>query len=168
MGVAYTATSLAMRHGADMEKAEVAGLLHDCAKYMDVDKMEQLCRKGGIELSEMEIGNPSLLHSKAGSVLAQTRYGYSDPEILDAIRYHTTGRPLMTTLDKIIFIADYIEPGRCVAPNLPEIRRLAFEDLDAALRKILQDTLDYLPTTGKAIDPMTQRTYDYYNRRTFM
>ena len=162
MGVAVTAASLAERYGEDMKKAETAGILHDCAKYMDVDKMESLCRKNGLEISEMEKGSAALLHSKAGSILARTQYGVDDPDVCSAIRFHTTGRPAMTTLEKIIFIADYIEPGREQAPHLQEIRQAAFRNLDEALCMILKDTLDFLNESGKRIDPMTQKTYDYY------
>lgn len=162
MGVTFTATSLAMRYGADEKKAELAGLLHDCAKYVPVEEMEDLCEKGGVEISSFEKGNPSLLHSKAGSVLARTRYGVTDKEVVDAIRFHTTGRPGMTLLEKIIFIADYMEPGREEAPDLSEVRALAFQDIDQALLRILSDTLAYLNASGKKIDPMTQKTYEFY------
>ncbi len=162
LGVAFTAASLAARHGCDTDKAEIAGLLHDCAKSMSADKMEQLCRKAGLEIAPMEKGNTALLHSKAGSVLAKTKYGITDVDILNAIRCHTTGRPEMTLLEKIIFISDYIEPGRTQAPRLDRIRAMAFSDIDEALRMILRDTLDYLETTNKEIDPLTQKTYDYY------
>lgn len=164
MGVTFTATSLAMRYGADARKAELAGLLHDCAKYIPVEEMERICEEGGLEISSFERGNSALLHSKAGSVLARTKYGVTDKEILDAIRFHTTGRPGMTLLDKIVFVADYLEPGREEAPDLPEVRPLAFRDLDQALLLILSDTLTYLNGTGKRIDPMTQRTYEFYEK----
>lgn len=164
MAVAGTASSLAMCYGADLQKAEIAGLLHDCAKCIDVRKMQRICEKAGLAVSEFEAGSGSLLHSKAGSVLAAEKYGYTDPDIVNAIRYHTTGRPGMSLLEKIIFVADYIEPGRFSAKNLPEIRKMAFEDIDGALRKILYDTLVYLNSTGNPVDPMTQKTYDYYNR----
>ena len=162
MGVTFTATSLAMRYGADVKRAELAGLLHDCAKYVPVDEMERICREGGLEISSFERGNGALLHSKAGSVLARTKYGVTDKEVLDAIRFHTTGRPGMTLLDKIVFIADYMEPGREEAPDLSIVRPLAFSDLDQALLQILSDTLDYLEGTGKKIDPMTRRTWEFY------
>lgn len=163
LGVAYTATSLAMRYGTDVAKAETAGILHDCAKCIGTGEMEELCREGGLSISALEKGNPSLLHSKAGSVLAGKKYGISDPEIVSAIAFHTTGRPGMTDLEKIIFISDYIEPGRVQAPGLPEIRRTVFtESLDKGLLMILSDTLSYLHTTEMPIDDMTQTTYDYY------
>ena len=164
MAVAGTASSLAMCYGMNIQKAELAGLLHDCAKCIDVRKMQKLCEKAGLEITPFEAGSGSLLHSKAGSVLAAGKYGCTDPDILNAIRYHTTGRPGMSLLEKIIFVADYIEPGRYTAKNLPEIRKMAFEDIDEALMKILYDTLVYLNSTGNTVDPMTQKTYDYYRQ----
>ena len=164
MAVAGTASSLAMCYGMNIQKAELAGLLHDCAKCIDVRKMQKLCEKAGLEITPFEAGSGSLLHSKAGSVLAAEKYGCTDPDILNAIRYHTTGRPGMSLLEKIIFVADYIEPGRYTAKNLPEIRKMAFEDIDEALLKILYDTLVYLNSTGNTVDPMTQKTYDYYRQ----
>ncbi len=169
MGVTFTATSLAICHGEDVKKAETAGLLHDVAKHLDAAEMESICAKGGVAVRPFERGKASLLHSKAGCVLAKTRYGITDPDIIHAIQYHTTGRPGMSRLEKIIFIADYIEPGRLrdpwqkeSEPNLSQIQALAFGDLDAAMRKILSDTLDYLHRSGKEIDSMTQETYDFY------
>ncbi|SDK57709.1 putative HD superfamily hydrolase of NAD metabolism [Sarcina sp. DSM 11001] len=164
LSVAGTASSLAMCYGADLEKAETAGLLHDCAKCMDVRKMQKVCEKAGLTVSSFEADSASLLHSKAGSVLAAEKYGITDPDMINAIRYHTTGRPGMSLLEKIIFVADYIEPGRFTAKNLPLIRRLAFSDIDEALMKILYDTLVYLNSTGLVVDPMTQKTYDYYKQ----
>jgi predicted HD superfamily hydrolase involved in NAD metabolism len=164
LAVAGTAASLAMCYGADIEKAEIAGLLHDCAKCLDVRKMQRLCEKAGLEISPYERSSGSLLHSKAGSVLAAEKYGVTDPDLLNAIRYHTTGRPGMSLLEKIIFVADYIEPGRFSAKNLPLVRKMAFADIDEALLKILYDTLVYLNSTGNTVDPMTQKTYDYYKR----
>ena len=164
LAVAGTAASLAMCYGADVGKAETAGLLHDCAKCIDVRKMQRLCERAGLEISPFEKNSGSLLHSKAGSVLAADKYGITDPDMINAIRYHTTGRPGMSLLEKIIFVADYIEPGRFTAKNLPLIRKMAFSDIDEALLKILYDTLVYLNSTGNPVDPMTQRTYDYYRR----
>ena len=162
LGVAYTAASLAMRYGVDIERAFLAGLLHDCAKNIPNDEKFDLCRKYKVKLNDVEKKAPYLIHSKLGAVLAKKIYGINDDEILNAVKYHTTGRPGMTLLEKIIFTADYIEPGRCNAQNLNEIRQLSFIDLDAAVKKILYDTLQYLETKDQLIDPMTQMTYDYY------
>lgn len=161
--VAYTAVSLAMVHGVDTDSAILAGMLHDCAKCLPGKKLISICEKNNISVSEVEMQNPSaLLHAKAGSHLAHEKYGIDDEDILNAIRYHTTGRPDMSRLEKIVYIADYIEPNRTHAANLVEIRRMAFQDLDKTLFKILEDTLAYLASTSGQIDSMTKETYDYY------
>ena len=164
LGVEYTAAALAMRYGEDLEKAQLAGLLHDCAKCMDNDKLLAVCEKHHISITEVERRNPYLLHAKVGSYLAKKEYKVEDLEILNAILYHTTGHPGMTLLEKIIFTADYIEPGRKQAPNLTEIRKMAFTDLDKAVKKILEDTLDYLKSGEGEMDPMTEETYQYYKQ----
>lgn len=163
IGVAYTAAALAMRHGADVEKALIAGYLHDCAKHLSEEELVKTCKKNDIPVSETELKNPSaLLHGKVGAFFAREKYDVEDEEILSAIRFHTTGHPDMTKLEKIVFLADYMEPGRDKAPNLPLIRSLVFEDLDKGLIKVLQDTLEYLKSSDKPVDPMTQLTYDFY------
>ena len=164
LGVAYTAAALAMCHGADLQQAQLAGILHDCAKCMDNDKKISLCKKHNISMTEVERRNPFLLHAKVGSFLAMDKYGIKDKDVVNAILNHTTGRPKMSQLEKIIYIADYVEPNRRQAPNLSEVRRLAFQDLDKALLRILEDTLRYLNTIDGDIDPMTRQTYDYYKQ----
>ena len=141
LGVQYTSICLAMRYGADLKKAELAGLLHDCAKQLPESEMISICETYGEEISEFEYMHPFLLHGKAGACVAQKEYGINDTEVLDAMRYHTTGRPEMTQIEEIVFVADYIEPARDHAPNLDEVRELAFHDLDDALIKILEDKL---------------------------
>lgn len=162
LGVAYTAAALAMRFGAPIQDAQTAGLLHDCAKCLSDEKRLALCEKHDIPITEVERRNPFLLHAKVGAFLARRKYGVRDEDILNAVQYHTTGREGMSLLEKIIFVADYIEPGRKQAPNLAEIRRLSFEDLDAALLKILEDTMDYLKNAGGEVDSMTEKTWRYY------
>lgn len=162
LGVAYTAAALAMRYQADLEKAQLAGLLHDCAKCISNEKKLSICEKHHIPISEIERKNPFLLHAKAGCYIARKQYHIQDQDILNAISNHTTGRPGMSLLEKIIYIADYIEPGRKQAPNLTRIRQLAFQDLDQALLGILRDTLKYLESIDSPVDAMTRQTYDYY------
>ena len=162
LGVTYTAACLAMRYGEDMEKARIAGLLHDSAKYMSSKEKIQTCLKNGLPVSEYEEKNPELLHAKLGAYLARKRYGIDDQEILSAITWHTTGKPDMTLLEKILYIADYMEPNRDQAPNLPKVRELAFKDLDECLFLILKDSITYLSGRSITIDPMTQKTYEYY------
>lgn len=163
LGVEYTCCSLGMRYGIDLEKARMAGLLHDCAKCFSGEELLQTCAQYQLPVSREERAFPELLHAKVGSYLAKEEYGVDDPEILSAILWHTTGHPDMTILEKILYIADYIEPNRNQAPHLDKLRRLAFQDLDACLLGILTDTLSYLKEKGGVIDPATQATYEYYN-----
>lgn len=161
-GVMYTAAALAMANGYPIEKALLAGLLHDCAKCIPTEEKLELCKRHDIMVSEVERKNPALLHAKAGMALAEEKYGIEDPEILHAIKVHTTGEPNMSTLDKIIYIADYIEPGRNQAPHLEVIRQIAFADLNQCMAEILYDTLHYLNDRKGAIDPATSITYEFY------
>lgn len=166
LGVAYTAASLAMAHGEAMDKAMTAGLLHDCAKSMHGSELVAICEKGHLSMNAAERSNPTaLLHAKAGAYLAEHKYGVTDGDILNAIRYHTTGRPDMSKLEKIIYIADYIEPGRKQLAELEMIRRIAFQDLDWTMEKILANTLAYLRTTDGQVDDMTTKTYQFYKRQ---
>lgn len=161
-GVMYTAQVLAMRYDVDMEKAGMAGLLHDCAKGLSDKEMLKRSKKAGILITESEQKNPSLLHAKLGAYYARERYDVFDEEILDAIRCHTTGKPAMTKLEMILFLADYIEPGRDKAQNLPLIRKTVFASLEKSVYLVTQDTLDYLEKTGIPVDMTTYSTYCYY------
>ena len=167
LGVMFTAASLAMCYGEDVGKAQLAGLLHDCAKCIPNDRKLKMCQEYGIEISKVELKAPYLLHSKLGAYLAREKYGVEDEDVLGAILWHTTGRPNMTTLEKIIFIADYIEPARFKAQNLAEVRRLAFHDLNLTVCRILEDTLHYLDSGKGEIDPMSRSAYRYYHKRFF-
>lgn len=162
LGVAYTAAALAMRYGASLEDAQTAGMLHDCAKCLTDEKMLSVCEKHQIPMTEVEQRNPFLLHAKVGAYYAGKKYGVKDQDIINAIRYHTTGRAAMSLLEKIVFVSDYIEPGRKHAPNLTEIRQLAFINLDRAVLRILEDTMRYLKDGSGEIDPATEVTLAYY------
>ena len=164
-GVMYTAAALAMRYGENLEKAQIAGILHDCAKCIPDNKKLKICEKNHIEITEAEKCSPFLLHAKVGAYIAKEKYDIEDADILDAIACHTTGKPAMTLLDKIIYISDYIEPMRSKASNLEEVRKMAFVDLDETLFKILSDTLVYLEKSSKKMDPMTMQTYEYYREQ---
>lgn len=163
IGVMYTASSLAMRYKTDIQDALIAGLLHDCGKYCSAEEQIELCRKKKILLTEDELEMPALIHAKLGAFLAEHEYGITDQGILDAITYHTTGRPGMTMLEKIIYIADYIEPNRREIPVLPEVREAAFTDIDRAVYLSAKATAQYLENSGKKIDSMTVKTYQYYS-----
>ncbi len=163
LGVMYTAAAL--RYDEDIEKALLAGLLHDCAKCLAGDTKIKLCKKYHLSVSEIERSNPSLLHAKLGAFLAAKKYHVKDKEIMNAIASHTTGCPNMSLLDKIIYIADYMEPGRKELPNMAEVRKLAFTDIDACLYRILEDSLEYLNSKNEPVDPMTKKTYLYYKSK---
>ncbi len=162
LGVAYTAANMAFVQGADVEKALIAGFLHDCAKCMSHEEQIKICEKNKIEISEVERKNHSLLHAKVGMYLARTKYDIYDPDILNAIRWHTTGKEDMSLLEKIVYITDFIEPNRKPLEDMDAIRREAFTDLDRCLAHILHNSVIYLKTIGKEIDDATMIAYEYY------
>ena len=165
MGVMYTSACLAMVHGYDIKDAQVAGLLHDCAKCIPNKKKLKMCSEHNIPVSDFEKDHPFLLHSRLGAYIAHEKYGIEDQEILSASNYHTTGRQEMSLLEKIIYIADYIEPMRYKASHLPAIRKLAFEDLDECMYEILKDTLEYLEEdSADDIEPTSKEAYIYYKK----
>ncbi len=162
VSVSFTCTALAMRYGYDIQKAELAGLMHDCAKRFTDSELIQKCQKHGVALTEAEIKAPAVIHAKYGAYLAENKYGIHDLEIISAIACHTTGKTDMTTLDKLLYIADYIEPRRDKAANLPQMRYLAFQDLDETMYEILKATIEYLSQKGSSIDPMTLQAFQYF------
>lgn len=170
IGVQYTAVMLAMRYEIDLQQAALAGLLHDCAKYLEEEEMQRECERYHISCSSVEKKQPYLLHAKLGAYYARKKYNIRDEEILSAIRYHTTGRQEMTLLEKIIFTADYMEPHRKPLPVLPTIRKTAFEDIDEAVYLILQSTIDYLQKSHtqkkkkKEIEEHTLQAFQYYKK----
>lgn len=164
LGVMFTSASLAMAHGADVQKAQLAGLLHDCAKCIPNKRKIKLCEDNHIPFSKFEREHPFLLHARLGAFIAESKYGVSDSDILSAIVWHTTGRPDMTLLEKIVYIADYIEPQRAKAPNLTAIRRLAFKDLDECVYRILKDSVEYLEQNPKDLDTTTVEAFEYYKK----
>lgn len=164
ISVSFICTALAMRYGADLEQSELAGLLHDCAKYYGDGNIIKKCEKQNIFLTSDELKAPVVLHAKYGAWLAEHKYGIEDKEVLDAIRWHTTGRPDMSLLEKIVFTADYIEPRRDKAADLPVVRSVAFIDLDECVYIILKGTLEYLEGKGYFVDSMSVQAYDYYKK----
>ena len=160
--VEKTAIELAKKHKANIYSVAIAALLHDNAKNYTNDKKLKLCHKYNIELSQAEQANIDLVHSKLGSVLAKEKYNIQDLDIINAIKYHTTGRPHMSITEKIIYIADFIEPGRKEFPGIVKARDLAYQDLDTALVKILMLTINHVVDRGQIIDPITEETYEYY------
>ena len=128
----------------DLDKAELAGLLHDCAKCYDNNSIIAACRNSGMELTEGELQAPSIIHSRLGARMAEEKFGVNDPGNSQRHCLPHNWKAYMSLLDKILYIADYIEPRRYKIKDLPAIRRLAFEDLDQALFQIMEGTLRYL------------------------
>lgn len=156
LGVEETAIRLAARYGVDPEKAAEAALFHDCAKCSySQQEMLDICDKAGMHLEDNERGIAQILHAPAGAVLAKEQYGVTDPEVLEAIRWHTTGRRGLTKLAKIVFLADAIEPYRKPYPGLELIRELAKSDLDAAICQSAMDTQAYVAARGLPLNPNT-------------
>jgi len=160
--VEETAVNLAKVHGADVHEVALAALLHDNAKNYPNDKKLKLCDKYHIKLSKAEEANIDLVHSKLGGVLAAHKYHIHNDDIINAIKYHTTGRPNMSITEKIIYIADFIEPGRKEFPGMLKARELALMDLDTALVKILMLTINHIIDRGQIIDSITEETYEFY------
>ena len=149
------AIELARRWGEDPETAAEAGILHDITKRLSHEEQLNLCEKYGIMCDNAERNTPKLLHAKTGAAVAREQFGIPDA-IYQAIRWHTTGKPDMTLLEKIIYLADYIEPTRDF-PGIDELRKLAYEDLDRALLLGLQMTVEEVRSHGEEpyIDTLT-------------
>lgn len=165
LGVAYTSASLAMCHNVDIEKAFLAGLLHDAAKYMTDAEYLEKAAEFSLFVSETEKASPGLLHAKLGAYLAEHEFGVKDPDVLNAIRYHTTGRIEMSLLEQIVCISDFIEPGRPTLPFIEEIRAAAFSDLDRACYYYSKRQIEFLNESGRPVDPSSEETMRHYERK---
>ena len=159
LGTEETAAALALRWGADEESARRAALLHDCTKKFDKELQMALCRQYGIEPDAAERREGKLLHAITGAAVAYADFGVSG-EVRDAIRWHTTGKADMKLLEKIIYLADYIEPTRDFC-DLTELRRLAFEDLDGALLLGFTMAVEDLAKKGMPVHPNSVLARDY-------
>lgn len=160
IGVSRCAAELAARYGIDAEKAEIAGLVHDCAKNLPYDEMIKLCSRYGFEPDNISKTNKALIHAPLGAYMANDIFGISDREIIDAIACHTTGKTGMTTFEKILCLADYIEPERQY-PGVDEIRALAVTDINRALLKALELSIRNVMERGKLLHPMTVDARNY-------
>ena len=160
LSVSFTSAALAMCHDFDIGKAEIAGILHDCAKCYDDQQLAGLCRQNGISLTEEEIQAPAVIHAKYGAWMAEHEYGIADPEILEAVLWHTTGCSNMKTLDKILSIAPYIASRIIPAAILPSARKMAFHSLDAAMYEIFAGQLVYLNNIGNDLVFRSQQAYE--------
>lgn len=158
LGVVESAIELAERYGADVKKAELAAIFHDYAKFRSKEEMEQIIIAEKMDPALLEY-NMELWHAPVGAYLVNKEAGIQDAEILDAIAYHTSGRVGMSLLDKVVYLADYIEPGRSF-PGVDEVRQTAKQNLDHAVIQALRNTVVFLMKRNQAIYPDTFKTYN--------
>jgi predicted HD superfamily hydrolase involved in NAD metabolism len=159
--VAECSVILANRFGADILKAEIAGILHDCTRDLDLQQALIVANKFGIILDNVTKNSPGIIHAVTGEAVARYEYDITDREILDAIRYHTTGRAGMSLLEKIVFIADYIEPCRDF-PGAAETRTILEKSLDGAVLYAMESTIAYLLGKRMLIHPDTIDARNYF------
>lgn len=152
--VSQTAVRLAERWDADIEKSRLAGILHDCARSLKGEELLKTAKRYGMIPSQIELLQPALIHAPLGAIIAERRFGVADPQILQAIRRHTTGATQMTLLDKIIYLSDCIEPGRNFT-GVRKIRDLAMDDLDAAVLSAYEHSLLFIVANGGLVHPNT-------------
>ena len=153
-GVQKTAGELAKHYGLDVDKAELAGLMHDCVKNLSVEEMMRLCDELGFKLDFVTQREYRLIHAPLGAYYAKKIFGVDDDEIFNAIYWHTTAKADMTMFEKIIYIADVIEPNRKY-DIIDEMRKLAYEDIDVAMLKILNYTIGKQLAAGKMLHSET-------------
>ena len=159
LSVRDLALDLAKKYEADLRQINLAVLLHDCAKWMRTSEQYEAAANHGIQLDEIERHNPSLVHAPVGAMLAASHFDVDTPEILDAIRVHTTGSGKMTLIDKILYVADFAEPTRNHA-EAHAVRELAYQDLNKAVFEVSRHKIEHLLAKGVLIHP---HTIDAYN-----
>lgn len=161
INVAKCAIKLSEIYGYDKEKAYLAGLVHDCAKYFTKEQIDSYVEKYNIELDPLEVDNIALSHSIIGSFAIQDVFNIQDMDIINAVRYHTTGRENMSTLEKIIFMADMIEEGRNF-PGVDHLRELSFnKQLDKALITSFNNTIKFVIDNDQLIHPRSVKARNY-------
>ena len=163
LGCRDTAVMLAKHWGADEQDALRAGLLHDITKALGSSLQMELCRSYGVQLCEFSSRNPKTLHALTGSLVARRVFGENDA-VVNAIASHTTGKANMTTLEKIIYVADYMEPNRNFE-GVETLRHLAVTDLDGALKLGLEMTIEILRSEGREISPESAQALAFLNQK---
>ena len=165
LSVAFTSICLAMAHGVDLQKAELAGLCHDCAKYMGKKELLEACQRDHIPLLPEYLEAPQVLHGIYGACYAKKHFQIDNEEILSAIYYHTLGKPAMTTLEKIVYLDDYIEVRRGNREDLTAIREIAFKDLDLAVKLCLEASIAYVKEKGQHCCSLSLDALAYYQEK---
>ncbi len=164
LGVADEAVKLAEIHGEDKHKAYVAGLLHDCAKNFDRERTFRFCEEYNVTLDDILKEQPDLIHSFLGAAVAEREYGINDKDILNAICYHTTGRPNMSRLEEIVYLADMTEPNRVSYEGLDKIRELSYHNLKEAVAEALNMTINFNRGKDRIVHPLSLEAFEYYKQ----
>jgi predicted HD superfamily hydrolase involved in NAD metabolism len=162
LGVEQMAIDLARHHNLDIEKAAQAGLMHDLAKHFKLGRLLEMARAEGIPLDPVDEANPHLLHADVGAIVARDEFGVEDPNVLAAIAAHTLGRPGMSPLSCVVFLADSLEPGRGDTPQLNSLRQLSYQNLCQAVWMTCDDSFKFLVETHRLIHPRTIMTRNWF------
>lgn len=160
VNTAKEAVGLAEKYGADKEKAYIAGMLHDTAKGLPHETLIKIAEDNGLAIDRYETENPELIHGKIGAFIISSELGIKDKDILSAVEWHTTGHANMTILEKIIYLADIIEPGRTFK-GVDAVRRLAYEDIDKAMIVSLREVVEYVKSKGLTLHPKSIEAYEF-------
>jgi nicotinate-nucleotide adenylyltransferase len=161
LGVEEAAVRLARRYGEDEDLAAAAAMLHDCTKRLDKDEQLKLCRDYAIPVDSGELKSPQLLHAKTGAAVARAVFGECE-QVVSAIEWHTTGRANMTVLEKILYLADYMEPNRRFT-GVDTLRELVWKDLDAGMELGLRMSLESLAQRGLGVDENSMAAWQFYS-----
>ena len=164
IGVMEAAVKMAEYFGADVEEARIAGLLHDCAKEIEKDEALKMCDELGIFIDEEKRLQKGLLHADLGAEIMKREYGIDDDEIYSAVKCHTMGKNDMSMLDKILYLADFIEVNRRDFEGLSELRKVCFEDLDVAMLMAINLSISFVISKGKTLHKQTTDTKLYFER----
>ncbi len=162
LGVMETSVELAKIFGVNQEKARLAGLLHDCAKDLDKAEMLRRCETMGVELDPVKREQRALIHADLGAHMLEPEFGITDLEIIGAVKYHTLGRENMTDLEKILYLADCIEPNRKPFEGLEELRQLARTNLDCAMLFALERSIDHVQHKHRKLHSQTMAAQQYF------
>ncbi len=165
MGVVKTALRMAGIYNADVDKVHTAALLHDCAKDFPAEMKRRFCKEFHVPVDDIMLSCIDLTHPFLGAEVAKREYGVEDEEALDAIRYHTTGRKNMGIIEKIVFLADYIEPNRKNFEGLEEAREICFKDIDKAMALVLRQTVEYVKERKRPLHPLSLEALSYYENK---
>ena len=160
IGVMETAIKLAEKYGEDVKKAETAAIFHDYAKFRPKDEMKQIIIEQKMD-PNLLLFHSELWHAPVGAYLVEKEADIKDNDILDAIRFHTSGRPNMSKLEKIIYLADYIEPGMAF-PGVDDVRELAKNNFEQAFLQAVKNTIIFLIKNNRAVFPLSFETYNSY------